>query len=72
MFDVVASLALDGIVVDDVQSHGSRGGAAAVHEVDEFGQDVEFEFQLDAVDEDFDGFLIELEVHELEHNDADL
>jgi hypothetical protein len=58
--------------VDGFERVGAVGDRGAVDQADEFGEDVEFEFELDAVEEALEGFLEELVVQELEDDDDDL
>ena len=70
--DIELSLALDGIRVDGFERHGAILDGGAVHQIDKFGEDVHFEFQFDAVEQDLEAFLVELHVAELHDQQRDI
>lgn len=63
--DIELGLALDGVGIDGFQRHGPVLDRGAVDEINQLGQDVHFEFQLDAVKQNLEAFLVQLHVPEL-------
>lgn len=70
--DIELSLALNGIRVDGFERHGAILDGGTVHQIDEFGENVHFEFQLDAVEQDLEAFLVQLHVAELHDQQRDI